>query len=1162
MNRQKKYFLLTLVTGLLALSGVLILLGVLSKGVVSAHAQNVTRSMFSIGSDVEEGINLDTTRCTLQSAAGRPAEVTISGPTIGKVNAVHTFTATVSPTMATLPIVYVWHATEQSPVTHTSGLSHTIPFTWHTTGLKAITVTAMNAGGAVTGTHVITVVKGSVDDDVIESHPILDVSPSVFLEETETALPNNRALPVPGLVSLENILPKTGPPDTTAVFYMPALALAITDVVDAQAVDFVQNKTALIEGVVVGIKTRKDVYEHDHAVCSRFHGYTVEAIDPMSISVPAGEAWFWRALEHKDDLSDYVLTFAVFVDESGKHFTVDSRWRWDDYQGAPLPDHDYVFNFQIWAPLAADAHDLVRRTLDNLAAFDDGSWSLDFANATQPAAPRVIIQRATQIGSDVHLTLLSRFTETADVLFEGSWRAYTDRKTIIPFSRTESITPGVNTLIFSFPYLLDAVLNTDDGEFGDKVYVGSGFWFVFDDAGELWSQSQVTRIDGDCTEPTGLGTGDLVVPGCAGMTGSITHASGYVGLGVTINPNGMPIDVSEHAALTFRARGDGRSYRLKIETEGVEGNDFHEIVFTAPAEWRQFIVPFSAFRQRWENVPVPFTGAGVKALVWVAEGPLPNPSVYLEIDGVAFFDSAVISDVIGPTSTNDVFGPYPITAYIVDDVGIESAALYYSLDGGTVFTPVLMTLTAGETYVGQIPGQPMGTEVSYYVEARDIDGNVATDPPDAPFMSYHIRVEWYPSLLVDDFFDTGSTNLLDGDSGITQNDGTATAFYDDGMLCLAYDITDKGGYAVYYSLLRKLDAMPYRSLSFRVKGASGGEKAKIGLNDGHGHEPKLEISEHLPRGITIDWQTVDVPLSAFAWTIADWSQMQGFSLAFEEGIGSGQGSVCIDDLRFKPDARHISLDNFDDLDNQNGVGHLHDTDIGGGASLDAGYDQVNPCGGAGASLVLTYNVPGDAYAAWHSGLGGMDVSSYDKLSFAVRGANGGENFHVWLVDQADHSGWVTVTSYTTVANTWSSSPVEIPLQDFAAKGVDLTRLNLFKVAFEWTPMSGTVYLDEVRFTLPPSPTIAALSPAVATNDISTTLALTGDNFLMTPTVALGYNLLENVTLLNSVTLTATIPSGIAPGVYDLEVIQPNMQSGGLSDALTLLERVYLPVVLK
>jgi hypothetical protein len=55
-------------------------------------------------------------------------------------------------------------------------------------------------------------------------------------------------------------------------------------------------------------------------------------------------------------------------------------------------------------------------------------------------------------------------------------------------------------------------------------------------------------------------------------------------------------------------------------------------------------------------------------------------------------------------------------------------------------------------------------------------------------------------------------------------------------------------------------------------------------------------------------------------------------------------------------------------------------------------------------------------------------------------------------------------SVCTFANTRPSAPVEIPLQDFAANGVDLTQLSLFKVAFEWEEMNGTVYLDDIRLT--------------------------------------------------------------------------------------------------
>jgi len=92
-----------------------------------------------------------------------PASVDIAGPTTGTVDTAHPFiatvrpiTATAHPMTATQPITYVWQATGQSPVTHIGSLNDTITFTWPTPGIQTITVTATNAGGAVTGTHIIT----------------------------------------------------------------------------------------------------------------------------------------------------------------------------------------------------------------------------------------------------------------------------------------------------------------------------------------------------------------------------------------------------------------------------------------------------------------------------------------------------------------------------------------------------------------------------------------------------------------------------------------------------------------------------------------------------------------------------------------------------------------------------------------------------------------------------------------------------------------------------------------------------------------------------------------------------------------------------------------------------------------------------------------------
>lgn len=984
-----------------------------------------------------------------------------------------------------------------------------------------------------------------------ESRPLLAPASS-FLGVVDLPSLVETLPPADPLVELEDVFPAEGPANTTYTPAPPSFPLGgATNAVDAAAVDFVAVDDT-VKATVFATKTIEKPYEHDYGVCNRFQNYDLESLAPLPLPHIIPEAtttpWFWYASATKDALVEETFVFTVFVNDSDKIFTVDSYWLGDSYTPPADLDYDYLFNFQIWASDAGESYGLLQRTLAGLTTFDGGSWSVDFINTEEPQAPTVVFKSAQVLGDKIEVTVQSWLTETQTVHFYGGYRLPTDTTTNVEFDEEIVIDPGHNTFELIFGTILDGVIFVNADGFLDKVYVGSGFWFAFDDSAEPWSPSEVVLEDAGCNELTGLGDNALAVPGCGQMNGRISDQNGYIGMGVSINPNGRPIDVSQHAALTFWARGDGRAYRLKMESDSVQDADFHEFVFIAPAEWQQFIVPLSAFRQRWENNPVPFTGTDVKALIWVAEGIHPTNDVALQVDRVAFFSSAVIEDVVGPMNSNDANGPYEITAVIRDDDTITDATLAYSLDGNQSFTTVPMTSVGNDQFQAEIPGKSMGQEVSYYLTATDNEGNVALHPPNAPYTTRHFRIEWYPSRLVDNFFDAATPNLLGGDSGLTGELSEGTAVYENGTLRLDYTTTTAQSYLVYFTLLRNLDATTYRSLSFRIKGANGGEKLAIGLNDGQGHEPKIAISEHLPAGVTTSWQTVMLPLDAFTNEIANWDALHSLSIAFEERINSGTGTVWIDDIRFEPAADPLSLDNYNDRDTFNGIGLNHSHDTGGSGSLASSYSQINAYSGSGASLTLEYNVPSDAsYAAWQSGLA-LDVSVYDKLSLAVRGAHGGETAHVWLAS-GGVARWVELSDFVPITTDWQV--IEIPLQAFADQGVDLTQLTLLKIAFEWVPMNGTLHVDNIHFTLPPSPNITAVSPQTIDNDAAATITITGENFLMTPTIALGATPLDNVVREDEGKITAVVPAGFAGGLYHLHLIQPNLQSDAVLEAITV-----------
>jgi hypothetical protein len=102
---------------------------------------------------------------------------------------------------------------------------------------------------------------------------------------------------------------------------------------------------------------------------------------------------------------------------------------------------------------------------------------------------------------------------------------------------------------------------------------------------------------------------------------------------------------------------------------------------------------------------------------------------------------------------------------------------------------------------------------------------------------------------------------------------------------------------------------------------------------------------------------------------------------------------------------------------------------------------------------------GLSYAGWTEDLGGIDCSRCDTLSFRVKGTAGEEHPNIYLSDGNARWG-VDLEKYMEPTKDWQT--VTIPLHDFAEYGVDLTHLAELQMVFEWEPMSGTVYLDDVR----------------------------------------------------------------------------------------------------
>ena len=152
---------------------------------------------------------------------------------------------------------------------------------------------------------------------------------------------------------------------------------------------------------------------------------------------------------------------------------------------------------------------------------------------------------------------------------------------------------------------------------------------------------------------------------------------------------------------------------------------------------------------------------------------------YIDDVGWKVFEKGApqVSVVERPRNTSDVAGPYRVTANAWDDSALASVTLYYMVGGDSEH--VEMESAGNSLFTGLIPGQPLGSEVRFYVEAVDSSGNVSRDPVGAPRVTYSFEVtDSQPSASV---YPAGFEYRLRADSAVVdtlwlRNDGKIDLF--------------------------------------------------------------------------------------------------------------------------------------------------------------------------------------------------------------------------------------------------------------------------------------------------------------------------------------------------------------------------------------------------
>jgi len=327
-------------------------------------------------------------------------------------------------------------------------------------------------------------------------------------------------------------------------------------------------------------------------------------------------------------------------------------------------------------------------------------------------------------------------------------------------------------------------------------------------------------------------------------------------------------------------------------------------------------------------------------------------------------------------------------------------------------------------------------------------------------------------IIIDDFSGSVDRNLLDQPTSRFTDGGAGwirSELVDDSVLGaslrLQYDVDGTGRWSGYATGLPVLDVRAQRQLRFEARGATGLDEVLIGVRDAAGNESKVRLGDFVTRtwntsGSNADVRSIAVPLVAFG-PIIDLSGLVHISLSVAAPAAS-RGEFIVDDLRFERKLEAVVVDHFDRRDSTNVLGGgqhptMSDEAV---ARTDFVYD------GANRNLRIVYGgaIPW-GWAGWRSQLRGLDCSRCTNIRLRIRGAHGGERPNLYL-DDGTHRWPVDLERYGEITTEWRD--LTIPLADFAREGIDLTHLVALELVFEWEPMSGAIYVDDIRFG-PPHP---------------------------------------------------------------------------------------------
>jgi uncharacterized repeat protein (TIGR01451 family) len=416
------------------------------------------------------------------------------------------------------------------------------------------------------------------------------------------------------VASIMELVPTTGPLNSTSVVSTPSDLIGITNATGVFSVDYLNAQQRRLAVVLATTTPDASTYEHTKVVCDRLNGASLEEITQVSVQ---NRNFLMTQLRHPNSETDYSISFVVY--QQGNTFYVDSQFRREQYK--PITTGAEVLNFQVWSVVPQFTKDMVAQILTSLAK----QGKVEVAPNQAPTIPAVYIRSGHYEQGKLMLNLVNT-TGATSISLNGT-QARTETEARAAFSRTVTI-PATRTSTVEVPvgnlFDLGFSVTTANNANSDELYVADGSW------GSSADDSKITTFNVSAPKTAALAN-SFVIDRDLEMAGSVKTS---VAAFRFLQAGAYATNLSAYNSLRFDAKGSG-TVKIVLEKAGITTWDHYATTITLTPETKSVEIPFSAFRR--SNGQAGLTAEDLTQVVFYVNGNGQTETAFnLNVSNMAF----------------------------------------------------------------------------------------------------------------------------------------------------------------------------------------------------------------------------------------------------------------------------------------------------------------------------------------------------------------------------------------------------------------------------------------------------------------------------------------------------------------------------------------------